>query len=41
VRSFKPKIAYPYHYQGQKPEEFAEALKGSGVDVRLRDWYQK
>jgi L-ascorbate metabolism protein UlaG (beta-lactamase superfamily) len=41
VKSFKPKIAYPYHYQGQKPEEFAEALKGSGVDVRLRDWYQK
>jgi len=41
VKSFKPKIAYPYHYQGQKPEEFAEALKGSGVDVRLRDWYAK
>ena len=40
VRAFKPKIVYPYHYRGQKPEEFAAALKGTpGVDVRLRDWY--
>jgi L-ascorbate metabolism protein UlaG (beta-lactamase superfamily)/pimeloyl-ACP methyl ester carboxylesterase len=39
VKAFKPKIVFPYHYQGQKPEEFAAALKGSGVDVRLLDWY--
>jgi len=40
VKAFKPKIVYPYHYRGQKPEEFAAALKGTpGVDVRLRDWY--
>jgi L-ascorbate metabolism protein UlaG (beta-lactamase superfamily) len=41
AKTFKPKIAYPYHYQGQKSEEFAEALKGTGVDVRIRDWYAK
>ena len=40
VKAFKPKIVYPYHYRGQKPEEFAAALKGTpGVEVRLRDWY--
>jgi L-ascorbate metabolism protein UlaG (beta-lactamase superfamily) len=39
VKAFKPKIAYPYHFQGQKPEEFLDALKGSGVDVRILNWY--
>jgi len=40
VKAFKPKIVYPYHYRGQKTEEFAAALKGTpGVEVRLRDWY--
>jgi L-ascorbate metabolism protein UlaG (beta-lactamase superfamily) len=39
VKAFKPKIAIPYHYQGQKPEEFESALKGSGVEVRLLKWY--
>ncbi len=41
VKAFKPKIVYPYHYRGQNLEEFASALKGSGVDVRIRDWYGK
>jgi L-ascorbate metabolism protein UlaG (beta-lactamase superfamily) len=36
VKAFQPKIAYPYHYRGSKPEEFAEALKGTGVEVRVR-----
>jgi len=36
VKGFKPKIAYPYHYRGSKPEEFAGALKDSGVEVRIR-----
>ena len=39
VKAFKPKIAIPYHYQGQKPEEFQAALKGSGIEVRLLNWY--
>jgi L-ascorbate metabolism protein UlaG (beta-lactamase superfamily) len=39
VKAFKPKIVYPYHYRGQNLDEFANALKGSGIDVRIRDWY--
>jgi L-ascorbate metabolism protein UlaG (beta-lactamase superfamily) len=39
VKAFKPKIVYPYHYRGQDVNEFASALKGTGIDVRLRDWY--
>jgi L-ascorbate metabolism protein UlaG (beta-lactamase superfamily) len=41
VKAFKPGIVYPYHYRGQKLEEFEAALKGSGVEVRARDWYAK
>lgn len=37
--AFKPKIAYPYHYKGQDTKIFESRLAGSGVDVRLRDWY--
>lgn len=39
IKAFKPKIAIPYHYQGQKPEELETALKGSGIEVRLLKWY--
>ena len=39
VKAFKPAIVYPYHFQGQKPEEFQAALKGSGIDVRILNWY--
>jgi L-ascorbate metabolism protein UlaG (beta-lactamase superfamily)/pimeloyl-ACP methyl ester carboxylesterase len=39
AKAFKPKIVFPYHYMGQKPEEFVAALKGSGVETRLLDWY--
>ena len=39
VRAFHPKVVYPYHYRGSNIKEFAKALAGSGVDVRLRDWY--
>jgi len=40
VKAFKPKIVYPYHYRGSDPKLFADALRGTGIDVRLRDWYQ-
>ena len=41
VKVFRPKIVYPYHYRGQNPQEFADALKDvKGVEVRLRNWYQ-
>jgi L-ascorbate metabolism protein UlaG (beta-lactamase superfamily) len=37
--AFRPKIAYPYHYRGQDVNRFATTLAGTGIDVRLRDWY--
>lgn len=39
VKAFKPKIVYPYHFRGQKPEEFQKALEGSGIEVRILSWY--
>jgi L-ascorbate metabolism protein UlaG (beta-lactamase superfamily) len=39
VKAFHPKIVYPYHYRGQDPEKFVELLKGTGIEVRLREWY--
>jgi len=39
VRAFHPKIVYPYHYRGSDLSVFAKALSGSGIEVRLRDWY--
>lgn len=39
VKAFKPKVAIPYHYKGQDLEVFKKALEGSGVEVRLLNWY--
>jgi L-ascorbate metabolism protein UlaG (beta-lactamase superfamily) len=39
VKAFHPKIVYPYHYRGQDTKKFAELLEGSGIEVRLRNWY--
>jgi L-ascorbate metabolism protein UlaG (beta-lactamase superfamily) len=39
VKAFAPKIVYPYHYQGQDLQKFQDALKGSNIEVRIRDWY--
>jgi L-ascorbate metabolism protein UlaG (beta-lactamase superfamily) len=39
VKAFKPKVVYPYHYMGQDVNMFAAALKDTGIDVRLRNWY--
>ncbi len=37
AKAFRPKIVYPYHYRGSKPEDFADALKDTpGVEVRIR-----
>jgi L-ascorbate metabolism protein UlaG (beta-lactamase superfamily) len=41
VKAFKPKIAIPYHYRGSDPKVFESALAGSGVQVKLIDWYYK
>ncbi len=40
AKAFRPSIVYPYHYRGQDPEVFANALSGEGdIEVRLREWY--
>jgi L-ascorbate metabolism protein UlaG (beta-lactamase superfamily) len=41
VKGFRPKVAIPYHHMGQKPEEFAAALKGQPIEVRLLNWYAR
>jgi L-ascorbate metabolism protein UlaG (beta-lactamase superfamily) len=46
ARAFKPKMAVPYHYRApfnkpnQNPQQFERAMRGSGVKVRLFDWYR-
>jgi L-ascorbate metabolism protein UlaG (beta-lactamase superfamily) len=39
VKAFHPKVAIPYHYKGQDIAIFKKALEGSGIEVRLLDWY--
>jgi L-ascorbate metabolism protein UlaG (beta-lactamase superfamily) len=39
VLAFRPKIVYPYGYRGSDPGDLARALKGSGIEVRLLNWY--
>ncbi|HTM51592.1 MAG TPA: MBL fold metallo-hydrolase [Bryobacteraceae bacterium] len=41
VKAFKPKVVYPYHYRGSDLKVFESALAGSGVQVKLIDWYYK
>ena len=41
VKAFHPKVAIPYHYKGQDITQFQKALEGSGIQVRLLDWYQE
>jgi len=39
VKSFRPKIVYPYHYGNSDLTVFTSALKGeTGIEVRLRNW---
>jgi L-ascorbate metabolism protein UlaG (beta-lactamase superfamily) len=39
VKAFHPKVAIPYHYKGQDITQFQKALEGTGIQVRLLDWY--
>lgn len=41
VKAFHPKVVYPYHYRGSDLKVFEKDLEGSGIDVRIRDWYAK
>lgn len=35
--AFKPKILYPYHFGDTNTEELVNLLKGSGIEVRIRN----
>ncbi len=39
VKTFKPRVVIPYHYKGSDIQKFADDLKGTGIEVRLLDWY--
>jgi len=39
VKAFHPKVVYPYHYGESDLKVFDAALKGTGIDVRIRNWY--
>jgi len=39
VKAFKPKVVIPHHYRGQDVQKFSSALNGSGIEVRILDWY--
>lgn len=39
VRAFHPKIVIPYHYRDTYLSVFQKALAGSGIEVRIRNWY--
>ncbi|MGB8064812.1 MAG: MBL fold metallo-hydrolase [Candidatus Sulfotelmatobacter sp.] len=41
VRAFHPKIVIPYHYRGSDLSVFQKRLEGTGIEVRLLDWYPK
>ena len=41
VKAFHPKVVIPYHYKGSDLTVFQNALKGTGIEVRLLNWYPK
>ena len=41
VKAFHPKIAIPYHYRGSDLTVFQKALEGTGIEVRLMEWYPR
>jgi L-ascorbate metabolism protein UlaG (beta-lactamase superfamily) len=41
VKAFHPKVAIPYHYRGSDVAAFQKGLEGSGVEVKLLEWYPK
>jgi len=41
VKAFHPKIVIPYHYRGSDLSVFQKALAGTGIEVRVLEWYPK
>jgi L-ascorbate metabolism protein UlaG (beta-lactamase superfamily) len=41
VKAFHPRVVIPYHYRNSNLAEFQKDLQGTGIEVRLLDWYPK
>ena len=47
AKAFRPKVVYPYHFRypfdqtSGNAEKFAAAMKGSGIEVKILDWYPR
>jgi L-ascorbate metabolism protein UlaG (beta-lactamase superfamily) len=41
VLAFHPKVVIPYHWGSSDPSVFKKKLEGSGIDVRILNWYPK
>jgi L-ascorbate metabolism protein UlaG (beta-lactamase superfamily) len=41
VKAFHPKVVIPYHYHGSDLAVFQKGLEGTGIEVRVLDWYPK
>jgi L-ascorbate metabolism protein UlaG (beta-lactamase superfamily) len=41
VLAFHPKVVIPYHFRGSDVSVFQKKLEGSGIEVRILDWYPK
>lgn len=39
VKAFHPRIVIPYHYRGSDLRAFEKGLEGTGIEVRLLNWY--
>lgn len=40
LQAFRPKIVYPYHYRNMDLSVLEKSLAGSGIEVRMREWYR-
>jgi L-ascorbate metabolism protein UlaG (beta-lactamase superfamily) len=41
VKAFHPKVVIPYHYGKSDLSVFQKGLAGTGIEVRLLEWYPK
>ena len=41
VKALHPKVVIPYHYRGSDLSVFQKGLEGTGIEVRLLEWYPK
>src|ERR1700688_142325 len=41
VKAFHPRVVIPYHFHGSDLSVFQKGLEGTGIEVRLLEWYPK